>query len=104
MTLRAFTDAAGVRWEVWEAHPLLVERRTVEDRRAVRRSGERRIQLSPQRTAADAASDGWLVFHSANERRRERPIPSGWEKLSDEGMRSLMAHARPSGPRSRIAE
>jgi hypothetical protein len=100
MALRAFTDAAGVRWEVWEAHPLLVERRMVTDRRAVRRSGERRIESRPQRTAAD----GWLVFQSANERRRERPIPPGWEKLSDEAMRSLIAHARPSGPRNRVVD
>ena len=103
MALRAFIDAAGVRWEVWEAHPLLVERRAVSDRRAVEREDERRIN-SVQRTAADAAAEGWLVFHSANERRRERPIPPGWEKLTDEAMRSLIAHARPSGPRSRIAE
>lgn len=63
-----------------------------------RRAGERRT--SP----ASTESEGWLVFHSALERRRQRPIPPGWDKLTDVELEKLMLRARPSGPRSRLLE
>ena len=48
MPLRAFIDRSGVHWEVWEAHPTLVERRTPTDRRSVVRDEEpRRLDDSP---------------------------------------------------------
>lgn len=37
MAYREFHDASGVRWEVWEAHPTLTERRRLADRRALLR-------------------------------------------------------------------
>lgn len=105
MPLRSFLDASGVRWDVWEAHPRLDERRGNDDRRsdsrpddAPRRAGERRT--SPTLTE----NDGWLVFHCALERRRQRPIPPGWEKLADVELEKLMLRSRPSGPRSRLLE
>ena len=44
-------------------------------------------------------ADGWLVFHSANERRRERPIPPGWDKLPDDAIRSLVISYKLLGTR-----
>ena len=105
MPLRAFTDRAGVRWEVWEAHPRLVERRSTDDRLLAprpaedRRGAERRSSLR-----AEKGEDGWLVFHSERERRRQRPIPPGWDALADVELEALMSRARPSGPRSRLTE
>lgn len=34
----SFVDAEGVRWEAWEAHPTLRERRAREERRAATRA------------------------------------------------------------------
>jgi hypothetical protein len=36
---------------------------------------------------------GWLVFESAFERRRLAPIPSDWERLSDDELSALCARA-----------
>ena len=59
--------------EVWEAHPTLMERRNLTDRRGVVRGEEtRRLNNGPP---IGAHGDGWLVFRSENQRRRQRPIP-----------------------------
>lgn len=103
--LRSFKDASGVRWDVWEAHPRLQERRTDEDRRLIPREGEVARRAGDRRTSSSfTENDGWLVFHCALERRRQRPIPSGWDRLTDAELEILMLRARPSGPRSRLLE
>ena len=102
MPLRAFIDPSGVHWEVWEAHPTLVERRSPIDRRSVVR-GEEKRRLD-DRPSIDADSGGWLVFRSENQRRRQRPIPPEWDKLADEELVSLLTQSRPSGQRSRVIE
>lgn len=57
MAYRQFYDAAGMRWEVWEAHPTLTERRRLKDRRTVLRpSPERRTVALPRVTLAGARS------------------------------------------------
>ena len=105
MPLRSFKDASGVHWDVWEAHPRLEERRAPAERRAAPRADE-----SPRRVAEHLTplvfteAEGWLVFHSALERRRQRPIPPGWDKLNNFELERLMLRARPSGPRSRLLE
>ena len=105
MPLRSFKDASGARWDVWEAHPRLEERRATVERRAVTRADEFPRRVADRRTlAAYTESEGWLVFHSALERRRQRPIPPGWDKLNDVDLEKLMLRARPSGPRSRLLE
>ena len=102
MPLRAFDDRSGVHWEVWEAHPTLMERRILTDRRSVVRGEEtRRLNGSPP---SGAHGDGWLVFRSENQRRRQRPIPPAWDKLADAELVSLLTQSRPSGPRSRVIE
>ena len=102
--LRSFTDVSGVHWDVWEAHPRLQERRSTEERRdADRAEPPRRIE-ERRKAPLSTETEGWLVFHSALERRRQRPIPEGWEKLNDAELEALMRRARPSGPRSRMLE
>jgi hypothetical protein len=97
MTYHAFTDHAGVTWEVWEAHPALTERRILRDRRAVvRDTPERRTMDVPLSTLARDPK-GWLAFRSVFERRRT-PIPERWEELSDQGLRVLLNGSRLSGP------
>ena len=105
MPLRAFKDQTGVRWEVWEAHPRLVERRSLDDRRRTPRPAEdRRHEERRAALTVPVEEEGWLVFHSERERRRQRPIPAGWDGLADAELEALMDHARPSGPRSRVTE
>ena len=105
MPLRAINDQSGVRWEVWEAHPRLVERRSNDDRRTVPREAlERRRDERRAPSAEPVEEDGWLVFHSERERRRQRPIPAGWDRLPDADLVSILNRSRPSGPRSRIKD
>lgn len=103
--LRSFKDASGVHWDVWEAHPRLQERRTGEERRSLPREEEVARRAGDRRTSpAFTENEGWLVFHSALERRRQRPIPPDWDKLTDVELGKLILRARPSGPRSRLQE
>jgi hypothetical protein len=102
MPLRSFQDAAGTRWEVWEAHATLEERRRDVDRRSEPRSvPDRRESAQP---GFREQGEGWLVFRSEHARRRHIPIPPAWDKLRDAELEALMRNARPSGPRSRITE
>jgi len=90
---------------VWEAHPRLEERRTTEERRVIPRPEEFLRRAEDNRTSpAFTENEGWLVFHSASERRRQRPVPLDWDKLTDAELEKLMQRARPSGPRSRLLE
>ena len=103
--LRSFKDASGVHWDVWEAHPRLQERRTTEELRMIPRPEESPRRSGDRRTSPPSPeSEGWLVFHSALERRRQRPISPGWDQLTDVELEKLMLRARPSGPRSRLLE
>lgn len=105
MPLRSFVDRSGVHWDVWEAHPRLEERRTIQERRSLDRAGEPPRRVDIRRTSpSHTESEGWLVFHSALERRRQRPIPPGWAALTNVELEALMVRARPSGPRSRLLE
>ena len=103
MQIRAFVDRDGTLWEVWEAHPTFAERRLVSDRReTLRPNGTRRVAAEPDEVLRPPLEEGWLVFRSDRERRRQRPIPPDWGKMSDGDLRGLLNVARPSGPRSRM--
>jgi hypothetical protein len=73
---RIFDDARGRRWEVFAVHP---------------------SSVAAGRTASlpDPYQRGWLSFDSgvAGELRRLAPIPDGWSKLPDEGLRKLWEKA-----------
>ena len=68
MPIRVFTDALGVRWQVWSTVPLA-------------------------RGVADGFRDGWLTFDSANARRRLAPIPSDWEDSTVDDLRGYLSRA-----------
>ena len=105
MPLRSFVDFSGVHWDVWEAHPRRDERRTIEERRSVERADDLARRVDERRALPNyTESEGWLVFHSALERRRQRPIPPGWAAFTNVELEALMLRARPSGPRSRLLE
>jgi hypothetical protein len=70
MPIRDFTDAGGVRWQVWATTPM-------------------RGDVHPQ------FASGWLAFESEAERRRLAPIPSTWEDAADGGLCDLLAQAVP---------
>lgn len=70
MSFREFTDAAGVRWQVWATTPL-------------------RGNVRPQFAA------GRLAFECAAERRRLAPIPPEWTEVDDGALCALLARAAP---------
>ena len=78
--MRQFRDAAGVEWRV-----SFTERSEP--------SGRREHYLP------EAFRQGWLLFESANEKRRLAPVPPEWESMSDEALAALCAAVSPSAPR-----
>ncbi len=95
MSYREFADLSGRRWEVWEVHPTLTERRRARDRRhADRGSGERRVVEVRRRSLPRALQEGWLAFRSDEERRRLYPIPDKWRDSSNDDLASLVERAQ----------
>jgi hypothetical protein len=70
MPIREFTDAGGVRWQVWSTTPM-------------------RGDVRPQ------FASGWLAFECEAERRRLAPIPRAWEDAADGALCELLAQAAP---------
>ena len=98
MSLRSFTDSAGHRWEVWEAHVRAVDRRVLADRRSVKRNTfERRIRAFLSHFLGFEKGSGWLVFRSALGKWRLSPVPEHWEQLSDVALHRLVARAVRAG-------
>jgi hypothetical protein len=99
MVYRDFTDDDGVKWQAWEARPLLVDRRLLRDRRALERdTPERRTTNVPRFLSGTDLRRGWLVFRSAPDRRRRSAIPEQWEELTDEGLRAVLRTTDATGP------
>ena len=69
MALRAFQDAAGVEWQVWDTIPAKLVSTTYEG--------------------------GWLTFQSAVEKRRLAPIPLYWTNADVEELMRLLRKAKP---------
>jgi hypothetical protein len=82
--VRQFRDAAGVEWKV---------SMTARSSPAVSRD----------HYLPEAYREGWLLFESADEKRRLAPVPSDWESLPDEKLAELCSSAspQPSRPRER---
>ena len=95
MALREFTDEGGHRWEVCDVSPAYVERRSgVERRRQPRPDAvERRKHRQHRMVVAPRFRNGWLIFESADERRRLGPIPPGWHVWPESELRSLLRDA-----------
>ena len=116
MAHRAFTDSAGVAWEVWEVHPGVAtgagaemaereaaERRSGEERRGAKPlsaattlppTTERRVIAERRVGVSIPMRGGWLAFQSALERRRLVPIPHGWAEDSETQLEAYCSAAR----------
>jgi len=68
--IRDFTDAAGVRWTVWNTVPFTTG-------------------------VVTSMQAGWLTFESSQGRRRLSPVPEGWERASVDRLSSYCADAQP---------
>lgn len=73
MTLRTFRDASGTAWEAWEVIP--------------------RNRLTQHGAVTAEMSLGWLSLRSPGERRRVIPTPEGWQRMSDDELREMLATA-----------
>jgi len=78
MAVREFTDSKGIEWRVWDVTPQ---------------------HMHPVTRAEDYMGnlqDGWLVFESAEEKRRlGAPYPANWPSFSLTRLEELCAGARP---------
>ena len=81
-THRFFTDARGVRWDVFVVHP---------------------APTAASRPPLPAPfQHGWLCFESSVEKRRLSPIPGDWELLDHRGLEQLSRRAElAASPRRR---
>ena len=102
MSLRAFTDSNGQKWEAYDVVP-----RTEERRRYDRRSGEVKVEVTDERRDTDrrltvgrsehiTSKAGWLCFESHDERRRLTPIPADWTRCDDAQLEAYCREARPA--------
>jgi hypothetical protein len=80
--VRQFRDAAGVDWKV----------------SFTTRSG---TAASRDHYLPQEYREGWLLFESANEKRRVAPVPSDWESFSDQALAALCAGAASQPARQR---
>jgi hypothetical protein len=118
MSMRSFRDAHGVEWRVYAMMPKGLERRRNDRRRGPgggysgpdrRKGGDRRLDRANGTNGGGhgfvlpGLEGGWLVFESAEERRRITPIPRAWEAATDAELEGLCRAAtvattrRPSG-------
>lgn len=120
MPHRAFTDANGILWQVWEVIPQWADRRNGTARRGAddradvdgpvleqRRVPDRRRGLPdrfPRVRLGNGLDGGWLAFESTGERRRLSPIPSGWDQASESELERLCRRAAAAAVPRRLIE
>ena len=74
--MRQFRDEAGVEWQV-----------------SLTARGSDAV--SREHALPEAYREGWLVFESAQQKRRLAPVPPNWESLSAAALAALCARALP---------
>ena len=107
MNYRTFTDARGVRWEVWLVLPTAAERREAERRVLIDRRVETRPHPPERRVATDrrrfsfrrvgvaaAYEHGWLCFECEDEKRRLAPVPDTWDNAEPEQLQAWCQAAK----------
>ncbi len=80
MTLRSFSDSAGMEWTVLEVVP-------------------DEVLAGGANVAPDPYSRGWLLFRSEGgrgEKRRLAPYPAEWTSFGPEALEALCARAEPA--------
>jgi hypothetical protein len=107
---RTFLDDLARLWNAWDVIPAWGERRTEERRlqdepagtRVIDRRIRDRRRLRGLRIALPPRlAHGWIAFECGDERRRVAPIPAGWDRLPEPGLRELWRSAEQLPPRRR---
>ena len=80
--MRQFRDEAGVEWQV-----------------SLTARGSDAV--SREHALPEAYREGWLVFESAQQKRRLAPVPPNWESMPAEALAALCARALPQVTRTR---
>ncbi len=80
--MRQFRDEAGVEWQV-----------------SLTARGSDAV--SRERALPEAYREGWLVFESAQQKRRLAPVPPNWESMPAEALAALCARALPQVTRTK---
>jgi hypothetical protein len=103
MSMREYTDRAGVQWRVWRVKPGKfsgLPDRADDDAAVSDFLGERR-RIFNVRPGFEL---GWLAFESYDERFRVTPVPDAWETLTDEELDALRLHGAKVGSPRRLIE
>ena len=104
MPLRSFTAPDGARWQVWGVTPpgaaVTALQRRVRDRRSpdpviLYKGVERRRQERRRAAAKPVMETGWLVFESAQAKRRLAPPPEEWDTCPEPVLVELWNRATP---------
>lgn len=94
MAYREFVDEHGTPWKAWAVIPGSAERRGTAERRVdAREENDRRVRTELRIHMDEDVAHGWLAFERDGENRRLRPIPLGWEDLSDPDLAVLCRSA-----------
>jgi|SRR5579884_1389308 len=94
MPHRVYTDPTGRQWNVWSVQPEYAERRrTTPDSGTRVPAQDRRVQKTFRVPLGKVWAAGWLVFETANEKRRLAPVPPNWMELSDAELERLRQQA-----------
>jgi len=99
LSQRTFLDSHGRTWQVWRVIPQTHERR----RKSEPLSGrpERRKQHAPRAYVGEQWATGWLVFETADEKRRLAPVPKSWATATQDELERLCEIAEPAKVRPR---
>ena len=81
--MRAFTDSAGLEWQVWEVLPGKLGTEVLTK------------TLSRAKLQGTAFAEGWLCFEAGEQKRRLAPIPAGWQFRDRSILESMCAEATP---------
>lgn len=100
MPLRDFKDSSGTQWRVWDVAPYRTyETNRLTERRSTVTPGytpERRVPPDRRRMSFNPGLEcGWLVFESAEEKRRISPPPEGWDGCPEPELDALCRQAEP---------
>ena len=95
MSLREFTDSAGVEWQVWHVVPttLSTARPPVVGRG--REGSVAREERGKVLTLTPGLEGGWLCFDSGREKRRLAPVPPDWHSCTPASLEGYLRTARP---------
>lgn len=93
---REFTDSRGVHWRIWQVKPSDSEREAASTPLEYAPPGSvRAARLAREEARRAEWTQGWLLFESADAKKRLFPIPDGWTRASAGALEAMCDSAKP---------